>query len=173
MSDTHNADKILADRLLAPPDAGAAEALRQRLFARTVPVLRRRRLARRLAAVATLAACYAAGLLSARWLAPPPQGVKHSVVEYRPPARSTQRERPGRLEREARADAARRSALYRRAGDLYATEQGDLEAALRCYGRSLDGRPAEDLAIAPDDHWLLMAIKDAREKEKVYAKSEH
>jgi hypothetical protein len=173
MSDTHDTDKVLADRLLAPPDAGAAEALRQRLFARTVPVLRRRRLARRLAAVATLAACYAAGLLSAHWLAPLPQGVKLSVVEYRPTAGPKSPEAPGLLERQARADAARRSALYRRAGDLYATEQGDLEAALRCYGRSLDDRPAEDLTIAPSDHWLLMAIKDAREKEKVYAKSEH
>jgi hypothetical protein len=172
MSDTHDTDIILADRLLAAPESGAAEALRERVFTRTTPVLRRRRLARRLAAVATLAACYAAGLLSARWLAPPPQDVKLAVVESRASARPKP-ERPGILERQALADAARRAALYRRAGDLYATEQGDLEAALRCYGRSLDGRPAEDLTIAPDDHWLLMAIKDARAKEKVYAQSEH
>ena len=57
-------------------------------------------------------------------------------------------------------------AIYRRAADVYATEQGDLESALRCYSRSLDAGTDEDLAISPDDHWLLMAIKDARQKEK-------
>src|SRR5260370_13869437 len=87
MSDTYDADKILADRLLAPPDAGAAEALRQTVFARTVPVLRRRRLARPLAAVAAPAACYAAGVLPPPRLAPPPPGVKHSAVEHPPAAK--------------------------------------------------------------------------------------
>ena len=37
----------------------------------------------------------------------------------------------------------------------------------------LDTAPAEQRAIAPTDHWLLMAIKDAREKENVYAKRDH
>lgn len=169
----NQADRTLADRLLAASEVDSAEALRQELFARTTPILRRRRLGRRLAAAAALAACYAAGVLSARWLAPPPQAVRQvAVVERRPRADPKPPEQARILEQQARADAARRAALFRRAGDLYATEQGDLEAALRCYGRSLDGRPAKDLTVSPTDHWLLMAIKDAREKEKVYARSE-
>jgi hypothetical protein len=95
------------------------------------------------------------------------------TVERRSPGEPEPPARAGNLEQQARANGARRSALYRRAGDVYANEQGDLEAALRCYGRSLDDRPREDLHISPADHWLLMAIKDAREKEKVYAESNH
>jgi len=174
MSDGTDPDRDLIDRLLAAPPASTGEALRQPVFARTARVLRRRRLARRLAGAVAFAACYAAGVLSARWLTPAPRPVERIVTVERP--RSPERpppERPGALERQARADAARRSALYRRAGDLYATEQGDLQAALRCYGQSLDTAPTKDLAIAASDHWLLMAIKDAREKEKVHAQEKH
>ena len=67
----------------------------------------------------------------------------------------------------------RRGDLYRRAGDLYATEQGDLSSALRCYSESLDAGNEKDLTISTDDHWLLMAIKDARQKEKNDARTSH
>ena len=173
MSDINDPDRELADCLLAAPAAGAAETLRQTVFARTARVLRRRRLARQLTYAAALVVCYAAGVLSARWLNPPPRSVESIAVKRERPREPPPPQRPAALERQARADAARRSALYRRAGDLYATQQGDLEAALRCYGRSLDTAPAAERAIAPTDHWLLMAIKDAREKENVYAKSDH
>src|SRR5262249_30662723 len=171
MSDTRDTDKDLADRLLAPPPPGPDGPLRQAVFGRTARVLRRRRLARRLALGGALAACYLAGLLSAGWLGRPPA----------PPAPGARARRPGRggtkspgdsPERQA-AGPARRADLYRQAGDLFATQQGNLQAALRCYSRSLDEGTAADLAISPADHWLLMAIKDARQKEKVYAKNDH
>jgi hypothetical protein len=58
-----------------------------------------------------------------------------------------------------------RAELYRQAGDRYLEAEADPEAALRCYGRSLDAGGAEGLTVALDDNWLLMAIKDARRRE--------
>jgi hypothetical protein len=166
------------ERLLAPPAVAADEELRPTVLARTAAVLRRRRAARRIVYAAGLAACYLAGLLSARWLSPAEPLERVVVVRPTPdrsppaPGKAERPESAADLERKARADEGRRADLYRRAGDLYAGEQGDLEAALRCYSRSLDASAEEDLAPAPDDHWLLMAIKDAREKEKQNAEHE-
>jgi hypothetical protein len=56
--------------------------------------------------------------------------------------------------------------LYRRAADRYLEEEGDVGSAVRCYGRALDEGGGRDLAIAPGDSWLLMVIKNARQKEK-------
>jgi len=54
---------------------------------------------------------------------------------------------------------------YRAAGDRYLAENADPGAAARCYGSALSAGPAEDLTIDPNDSWLMMAIKDARQKE--------
>ena len=44
-------------------------------------------------------------------------------------------------------------------------------AALRCYRNYLDAADPEELAPAPaDDNWLLLALKNARLKEREYAK---
>ena len=59
--------------------------------------------------------------------------------------------------------------LYRRVGDRYLKDEGDLQAALRCYARSLENGSEEDLTPAPEDDFLLMALKDARQKEKRHA----
>src|SRR5262245_10032003 len=166
MTDTPDPLPDPLERLLAPPPPGEADTLRRAVFARTEAVLRRRRAVRRLALAGALAACYLAGLLSARWLSPP-EPVER-IVTVRPAPQeapeAARAESAAELERKARADAARQADFYRRAGDLYATEQGDLGSALRCYGRALDASSEEDLAVSADDHWLLMAIKDAREK---------
>jgi hypothetical protein len=143
-----------------PPDPARLEAVRAGTFARTVRALRRGRLVRRLGRVGALAACYAAGLLTA-W------GLSSGPEEPPPPEPSPPRELgagPGALALEARAREEERSELYRRAGDHYLAE-ADPEGALRCYARALDAGTEEERSISPEDSWLLMAIKHARQRE--------
>lgn len=148
--------------------------LREAVFAKTSRVLRRRRMARRLAHVAALAACFVAGQLTAEWLRPAAPSPERELVTVGPsPAPAPPAAEPSELERLAQRSPERRGDLYRRAGDLYATEQGDLSSALRCYSESLDAGNENDLTISTDDHWLLMAIKDARQKEKNDARTSH
>src|SRR5262245_6680186 len=171
MTDIPEPDFGLPHPLLAAPAGPPDERQREAVFARTARILWRRRLARRLAHAAALVACFIAGLLTMYWLrppAPPPETVTNTVVPVPAPAAPPE---PTAVEQQANQKPEERRELFRRAGDLYATEQGDLQAALRCYGRSLDAGTASDLAISPNDHWLLMAIKDARQKEKIDAKT--
>jgi hypothetical protein len=64
----------------------------------------------------------------------------------------------------------RRTEQYLRAGAEYLKEESDPQSALRCYRQALDAGSDADLVVRPDDDWLLMAIKDARKKEKSDAK---
>ena len=63
-----------------------------------------------------------------------------------------------------------RPGLYRQAGDQYLHEDADPASAVRCYGQSLNGASDKDLAISPDDDFVLMIVKEARQKEKRDAK---
>jgi hypothetical protein len=161
------------DHLLAPPPLPAGSAdLHEDLLGRTSRLLRRRRRLRHLGRAAALAACYGAGLLTVRWLtapAPPPgppEVVRQPDTPPRVPAPP-----PTGLAAEWRAldGGDRQAALYQEAGDRYLAQENDPQAALRCYGNALDTGTPADLAIAPSDSWLLMAIKDARQKEKRHA----
>ncbi len=174
MTNTPEPESLPPHPLLAAPPPRTDGRLREAVFAKTARVLRRRRLVRRLAHAAALAACFAAGLLTAESLrsAAPPR--EREIVTVAPsPAPAPPAAEPAELERLAKRSPERRGDLYRRAGDLYATEQGDLSSALRCYSESLDAGNDKDLAISTDDHWLLMAIKDARQKEKNDARTSH
>jgi hypothetical protein len=174
MHDTPAPDRDPCDHLLAAPLAGETRPLREALLRQTTRALRRRRLVRRAALAAALAACYAAGLLTMQWWAARPHAATadppgKAVVDDTPPPHE---ERPAPVpplvaeEEAARAADAERAALYRRAGDRYLEDENDPEAALRCYGRALDSGSAAEAQFSPDDNWLLMAIKNAREKEK-------
>ena len=61
--------------------------------------------------------------------------------------------------------------LYRQAGDQYLHEDADPASAVMCYGQSLNGASDKDLDISPDDDYLLMIVKEARQKEKKDAKN--
>jgi hypothetical protein len=77
------------------------------------------------------------------------------------------------LERLARqAEESRRAALLRQAGDRYLSDENDPEAALHCYTKSLNAGPGDGAKFSPDDNWLLMAIKNAREKEARHANND-
>jgi hypothetical protein len=75
------------------------------------------------------------------------------------------------IERVAAASEARRAHFFRRAGDRYLEDEGDMEAALRCYTQALDSSKPEDLMISANDNWLLMALKKARLEENGHAKN--
>jgi hypothetical protein len=76
---------------------------------------------------------------------------------------------------ERRAEKAadpERAALLRQAGHRYLEEEADPEAALRCYSKSLDAGTKDDAKFSPNDDWLMMAIKNAREKETRHANND-
>jgi hypothetical protein len=75
------------------------------------------------------------------------------------------------LEWQAVDSPVRRPELYRTAGDRYLTENGDLQSATRCYRSFLDLCSERDRIVSVDDTWLLMALKEARQREKRHANS--
>jgi hypothetical protein len=169
-------ERDLCDELLAPPAPPSDLApLREQILRRTTRRLRWRRRLRRLALVAALAACWAGGMLTMRWLSPtpaaPPPVVQTSApsVETLPPSSPIPTARA--LEWKAIDSDKERAALSIAAGDAYLKQEYDPLSAVRCYGRSLDAAPEQVQTSSTDDEWLLMAIKDARKKEKRDAKT--
>jgi hypothetical protein len=158
------------DELLAAPAPVDAAALRQSLLATTTRRLRRRRWLRRGALAVALAACYAAGLLTMRLLTPAAPVADQPVpVAERPPEPPAPAPAVVVEKRAEEAPDAERAALLRQAGDRYLNDEADPEAALRCYSKSLSTGSTDDAKFSPDDNWLLMAIKNAREKEARHA----
>jgi hypothetical protein len=158
------------DLLAAPRAARDVEVLRQKVLAETNRVLRRRRRVRQFARAAGLAACVALALFGARWLIAPAPPVPSAVAERPSPpeSRPTLADpdlSPVALEWRAFDSPGRQAELFRQAGDRYLAAGEDLQAALRCYGNALDAGSEDDQKPAASDSWLLMAIKDARQKE--------
>ena len=158
------------------------EALRAAVLAQTIRVVRRRRILRRVAFMGGLAACYLAGLVTT-WVALSGSGSARDTVQAAKaetsrialptglsPSGQGAASNAGRsataLEWRAFDSHERRAELFRQAGDRYLQQAGDLKSAVRCYRQSLQGALASDLTIKPDDSWLLMALKQAKQKEK-------
>jgi len=164
------------DHLLAPPVSAADPLLRERMRERTTRSLRRQRQLRRLGIAAALAACYAAGLLTV-WLlrsapdvAPPGQQARvDQPRESGPP--SVGEQTPQQLEMLAeQADGVESARLYVAAGRKFGRDFAAWDAALRCYRNALDADPDLVNSIDPEhDDWLLVNLKKARMKERVYA----
>jgi hypothetical protein len=186
--------------LLAPPPPPADDRLREDLRKRTGRVVRWRWRWRRIAQAAALAACYAAGVLTVHLPQRPdgrrsPEMTRKHHLPQRPDGRRSPEmtrkhhlpQRPdGRrspeesvapetpalaLEWQALDSPQPRPDLYRQAGDRYLDDENDLESALRCYGQALNAAGEADRTVAVEDNWLLMTIKNARQKEKCNAKS--
>jgi hypothetical protein len=165
------------DDLLNPkPPPAEPAGLRDAAFRVAGRIQRRRRWLIRGRRVAVLAVCYTAGLVSMWWYwsstrepLPALTIVERPQEPSAPPAvvDPYRNDPPERLEKWAFLQTAeKRVELYRRAGDGYLARD-DVEAALRCYRRALDGGSAADLAIRADsDSWLLMSLKMARTKER-------
>ena len=56
---------------------------------------------------------------------------------------------------------------WRRIGDHYLRESGDVSLALASYSEAINLASDQERRISPgQDNWLVMALKDARSKEK-------
>jgi hypothetical protein len=171
------------DDLLRPAVAtGGDETLRRRLLDQTTRSLRSRRRRRVAAWVAALAACYVAGVLTVYWFGP--RRIEQIVVVQKAPTPEPTVPAPVKpavpnakpvsavaLEWKAFDADQHRTEMYRKAGDRYINQDADPASALRCYGQSLNGSSDKDLAISPNDDYLLMLVKNARQKEKDHAKN--
>ncbi len=167
-------DGLLAPHSL-PPET---DALRQAIYSQTRQMLRRRRRVRWLAYAAALLVSFAAGLLAMRAVrrdvpTPIPEEIVRRQEEPRPAEKPRMPADESALAREWRAfdSVEHRGELYQKAGDAYMAQEYDPQSALRCYTNALDSGTEKDLAISTDDSWLLMAIKNARQKENDHAKS--
>jgi tetratricopeptide (TPR) repeat protein len=175
MSDTPAHDPC-ADFLDNSPKAPADAAFQQRLLEQTRRLLRRHWWQRRAGFTAALAACYLAGVVTMGLLRPaasaPPEMVKAdgSQQPASPSEEAVSRLTALALENRAFDSEEPRPELYRLAGDRYLAESGNLQAALRCYRQALDESPEQDLQVKPEDNWLLIALKESRQKEKENAK---
>jgi hypothetical protein len=129
--------------------------------------------------VVILAACYLAGVITvtevsnvpvrngpemAR-LAPNPAPSPDPSPSTVPPVSAIE------LEWQALDSPGPRPDLFRRAGDQYLKETGDFQSALRCYRSALDGGSETELTISPEDSWLLIELKTAKQKERLYARN--
>jgi len=171
--------------LAAEFEAEAPASLRKSLLEQTTSLLRRRRRLRRVALVTALAACYAAGILT-MWLAFPRttasetpvtvQQVPHDQEQPAPPqaavvVKAEQDTGLTALDLEWKAldSPEKRPELFRKAGDHY-LEESDIPSALRCYRSALEMGTEKDCNISTDENWLMMALKEAKLKEKRHAR---
>jgi hypothetical protein len=153
------------DFLTPAPRSADNSDLRQRLLTRTLGVLRRRRWLRRTGLAAALAACFAAGVLSARWLWPATRPLPE-LVRHEPPSPSP----PERPDADRRTVENPREVELVKAADHVLVAQGDPLTALHLYTKALDDSGDDALTISTDDSFLMMAIKDARKRERTHAK---
>ena len=168
-------ERDLCDDLLAPlAPPSDLTPLREQILRRTTRRLRWHRRLRRMALVAALAACWAGGMLTMRWLSPPAPSAPPATVQTQARSVETRVEpatTPSAIVLEKKAIDSRQADLSRVAGDVYLNQEHDPLSAVRCYGRALDAAPQQAVVVSTDDEWLLMAIKDARKKEKRDAKA--
>jgi hypothetical protein len=159
---------------LLAPRAGPESALRQPLRDRTVRLLGRRRRLRRLAILTAVAAAFLLGLLLPRPAprpSPPPTETTVAPTPPEPPPVEKRPEAPpSALVLEWRAFDGVDADLYRQAGQRYLRDDNDPLSAVRCYRQSLNAASPDALTVSADDDWLLMALKDARQREKPDAK---
>jgi len=167
----------LLDDFLDRGFAGDAnDALQKALRQRTTKVLRRRRRFRQFGFAGFAAACYAAGLATMWVLLPRPAAIVERPQQ--PLVIAENADQPAPVEAKLPEPAAlyefeaytvppeQRAAQLRKAGDLYLEQERDYASALRCYTQAFDAGGAKALEFSPDDNWLVMAIKNARRKEK-------
>jgi hypothetical protein len=165
------------DPLAAALDAGdqqraADDQLRAAVFARTVGVLRGRHRLKRCALAAGLLGCYLAGITTMGIVRGGREqeraaAVGPTMTTRSQPAAPPSRHVSGNPERQQVA-ATQPSGFesWRRIGDHYLRESGDISLAVAGYSEAINLASAEERRISPgQDNWLMMALKDARSKE--------
>jgi hypothetical protein len=182
---TQNPNDPLYDPLAAAFNAGgekraADDRLRAAVFAKTIGVLRGRRRLKRCALAAGLLGCYLAGITT--------MGLMRSGGAQEPPAAAgptvaAESQRPAPRLRHASANPDKQQAAagkpsgfesWRRIGDHYLRESGDVSLAVAGYSEAIDLATDEERRISPgQDNWLLMALKDARSKERKHVSEQN
>ena len=156
---------------LTPRVVGAeAPELRRRLLDGTLGLLRRRRWLRRAGVAAVLAVCYGAGALTMHWLRPTVPVAANDRPQQSRPVDPVDASRPPERPAPSRPDPDPVRVLVK-AADHVLVDQADPLTALHGYTKALDEGGDAALAISTDDSFLMMAIKDARKREKVHAKN--
>ena len=160
--------------------------LRRGLLADTLGVVRGRRRRRYLHLVAALAVCYAAGAGSmylgqraghrdlgifAQGNSPPPLDAPATAATgdtHVASQASARHEQPSRPIAKAGRAGVRRMGYEEicRVTDRCLSEEGNVQAAIRYYTTALDSASPAQQAISIQDSWLLMALKEGRNKEK-------
>jgi hypothetical protein len=158
----------------------ADDGLRGAVLMQTIGVMRRRRRLKRCALAASLLCCYLAGITTVEIWRPGGGEVVRAVTEAptakpRPrnvaPQKSPKSTKP-KIDQVAAAPPSGFES-WRRIGDHYLRESDDVATAVAGYSRALDLASDKDLVISPGkDNWLLMALKDARAKERRHAYSQ-
>lgn len=161
-------DALLTPRPV-PPDPAAKEAL----FRRTARVHARRRVLRRAGAVVAVGLVFAAGLGVGRRTAPESPAPAPVLLPVPVPVPAP--ESPSaplalsapqlELEAEKATDPTVAATLFRRAGDKYLADLGDIPAATRCYASHLAETGSVGRSVAAEDSWLLIRMKVSRSKE--------
>lgn len=154
-------------------------ALRERLLTETTQVVVKRVQRRRWTRAAGWGLAYAAGLATA-WLGfrawdqstnNAPQVVMQTVTQ--PPVVEKTKPSPPPVARRVTPELLRyrvasaprdeQIKLLKQAGDLYLRERNDLRSAVQCYQQVLElADSPEQLAVLPEDTWLLAELKNAR-----------
>lgn len=174
----HSEPDPLAELLAVPSEPTDAEKFRHAVFARTTGVMRRRRIVRRVASTAAMAACYAAGIATMSLFSGDRGDHQPIVIRQADPEVSPAPDESPRLADAAGSAAAppqteepapppkSRFEFFRNAGDHQLFERGNMQAAVRLYARALDVASPAELAISTDsDNWLLMSLKQSRLQE--------
>jgi hypothetical protein len=164
----------LDDFLEHPPSRAEPAELRRDLLMRTTALVRRARITRRVigaltaaAAMLLIAVTTSVLLRSGRPIDPgrdPLTGILPSTPGVQPP--QSKPVPAVALEWKAfDAVPSEQAALYQKAGDRYVEDDGNLDAAVRCYGQAV--RSAPNIEIDVNDNWLVMALKmDAIDRRK-------
>ncbi|MHC4399893.1 MAG: hypothetical protein ACYTG0_09455 [Planctomycetota bacterium] len=163
------------DDLLTVKEPTGTDHVRLRTLAQTSSVVRRRQVARRVAAIAAMAGCYLAGILSAAgWiglsgLSGDRDGGRESASDERPgklapPIRKPTGPRPKRDDRPLVAQADYEQ--IRRVSDRFLYEDGDITTALHYGSCAVNRATREQRAIdVKKDSFLVMALKLERMEE--------
>ena len=156
----------------------ADDNLRRAVLAQTTAVIRRRRRLKRCVLAAGLLGCYLAGMGTMDLWRPAASATGQANGQHATGVKPIPHKTPSPLRAKPGAPETTQVAMasisgyesWRHIGDHYLRDNGDISLAVAGYSQALDLATEEERAIAPgQDNWLLMALKDARTKERNHA----
>jgi hypothetical protein len=163
-------DGLISSMLLPDSPHRVNPAQREAVLAKTIGVMRRRRIGKRIGLAAALVGCYAAGLLTmslVRELSSSSNLATATIPLAPGSAGGSERNNvlPPTDHREPDLAAAKLTPYdrLRQLGDRQLSDETDIPGAIRTYRRALQVASNDQRAVSVDhDSWLLMAIKSDR-----------